>query len=63
MVKTIIITLDEDIPDYAIGEIAIISIGETSFSGKVVGIIVHEEDISTTVTLEGKGLKVTKATS
>jgi len=59
MVKTILITLVEDVPDYTIGEDAIVSIGETSFGGKVVGIVVHEEDISTTVTLEGKGLKVT----
>ena len=56
MVKTIIITLDEDIPDYAIGEIAIISIGETSFSGKLVGIIVHTEP--TSITIEGQGLRV-----
>ena len=56
MIKTILITLDEDIPDYALGEVAIISIGETSFSGKVVGIVVHKEP--TSITIEGQGLQI-----
>ena len=58
MVKTILITLEGIILDTVIGENATLTIGTNVYNGKVIGIIVHEEDVLTTVTLEAKGLRV-----
>lgn len=59
--KTVMITLTEDIPETELGKSATIAIEGRSYTGKVVVIIAHEAapavPASTTVTLEAPGLK------
>lgn len=61
MVKTIVITLNEDVPDTELGQDAQITVGANNYTGKVKAILTHEASIPSTVTLEGQGLKVATA--
>ena len=57
--KTIMVTLNEEIADTELGKDAAITIDTKNYTGKVAYIITHPETpASTEVTLEAQGLKV-----
>ena len=59
MPKSVLITLTDPIPDSAVGHPATVTIGTDVYKGEVTGIVTHQNvPDSTTITLEGKGLKV-----
>ena len=62
MVKTVMITLDGDIPETELGKAATVTIGTNSYAGVVRIIVIHEvEAAPSAVTLEAQGLKVKTA--
>jgi len=59
-VKTVMVTLEVDIPDAEIGKQATVTIEDRTYAGSVCAIITHEVATVETseVTLEAAGLKV-----
>ena len=58
--KTVMVSLNVDIPDAEIGKQATVTIEDRTYAGSVCAIITHEPTTveTTEVTLEGAGLKV-----
>ena len=62
--KTIMVTLNEEILDTELGKDTAITIDTNNYTGKIIAIIAHSETATPTeVTLEAQGLKVKTATS
>ena len=59
-VKTVMVTLEVDIPESEMGQYATVTIADRTYAGKVSAIITHEVATVETseVTLEAAGLKV-----
>jgi len=62
VVKTVMITVEGDIPETELGKTATITIETRNYSGIVRAIVIHEEEPAVAaVTLEAQGLKVKTA--
>jgi len=62
LAKTILITVEGDIPETELGKTATITIETRNYSGIVRAIVIHEEEPTvTSVTLEARSLKVKTA--
>lgn len=57
MAKSIVVTLEGDIPETEVGKNATVTVDGNNYAGKVVAVIAHTEVATGTVTLEGAGLK------
>lgn len=57
MTKSVVVTLEVDIPDTETNKAATITIDSVNYAGKIVAIIIHQPTQAGKVTLEGPGLK------
>ena len=64
MPRSVLVTLTDPIPDAVVGQPATVTVGTNVYNGEVTGIVVHQAvPDSTTITIEGQGLKVKTLTA